>query len=297
VVTDTDDTLLVLITSWKAVVVSLVVRLFLVPVVAGTYALSTKLGLFLDPILTQMLPPDVIDKLEEFLQVWQPLKRAGPPHTKWRRRPDIHSLEMLQYLKGRLTRDLYYHYDAAAKTLDYYLYQAVFYAVLFRLACIWSSDITGFRAGSLFRAILSPVLGGTIAQQREWFGASAADLFTDESVIQLSFGFLRSFLAFESNVLPKSLHKLVMKLGVIVFLFFGLKSLVSYLVWGVYLKREEEEFQQNWKRYDDAPPVLGGTRMKDSVGGCSGTKCVCCCCKYWVETETDVHGLTVASTN
>jgi len=259
VVTDTDDTILVFLTAWKALVASLVVRFFIVPVIAVVYAFSTKLAVVIDPFIDQAMGEENIERLERFLEKWQPLSRVGPPLTKPRQRPDIDDLERFQYAWGRWTREFSYAYENCERTLTYYLHTSVWRCVFVRLVCIWSHDLTGFRIGSVIRALLCPFIS-SIDRQRAWYGASAQDTFSDESVLWALSHFLKGLIAFELKVVPTDTKYVVMKAGGFILILLVLRRAVVSYIWDVHLKRQQKEFDETWKI--GLRPVDGSTSAK-----------------------------------
>eukprot|EP00931_Biecheleriopsis_adriatica_P069695 TRINITY_DN43493_c0_g1_i1.p1 TRINITY_DN43493_c0_g1~~TRINITY_DN43493_c0_g1_i1.p1 ORF type:complete len:538 (-),score=92.37 TRINITY_DN43493_c0_g1_i1:211-1728(-) len=183
VVTDSDDTLLVLQQFMTAHLYMSVVSLIAIPALGVAYAGLMALARYLDGFL----PPDIMARAQE-LAKWDVASLLGdqsstPPLTLKRRRSDADVWEGFKYRQERKWRAYAFFKATAKDSLTYWANRIVPYVAGFRLCLIWfpgghlssflrnALSIVGFRSvlckqQALFQDTVDKMLFGDVFAQR-----------------------------------------------------------------------------------------------------------------------------------
>lgn len=269
IVTDSDDTLMVVITLVPAMMFRAVMSMIAVPVAALLFAVLMTIVRLVEVHLIPVNPftlwlqsvvasADVISLFQGRADV--------PPRTTWRIRPSKDSIDKLRYMKTRVTRQLSFFYDSTQADLRYFASKAIFMTVCFRLVCIWADEFIGVKPGMCIRSILCSIgFRNKIEQQFRWYDG-ATNYFGDNFLMaQLArgLGFAHGFARFFSSIPVFFCLLPMIPVGFLL-------ALIDFLV------RERREFKSAWN----------GATKAVTVGVC-GSACTCAACVVW-----DIRGKT-----
>lgn len=190
IVTNSDDTLLVLSSLAPAYVLSTVLSAIVAPIIAVVYALLMTLAHTADSYLPQEKlqqiggylqanAPTVLSFLQslDMSSMWGGCTQA-PPLTKWRVRIDFDFYDRWKYQQSRRTRFTGYFFDHAKDTMKWWSQRAVPYVAMIRLLLIWVPSLA-----KLLRSALSllPVVGAIVKTHQGWFQDAVSHmLFTEQ---------------------------------------------------------------------------------------------------------------------
>jgi len=191
IVTDSDDTLLVLSSLAPAYVLITVLSAIVAPIVGVVYAILMTLARSAD----SYLPQEKLQQIGGYLQANAPIvvsflqnfdmysKWGGctqaPPFTKWRIRRDFDFYDRLKYQQSRRTRFTAYFFDHAKDTMKWWSLRAVPYAASFRLLLIWVPSLANPLRSALS---IAPGIGSIIKTQQGWFQDAVSHMFLGEQM-------------------------------------------------------------------------------------------------------------------
>ncbi|CAJ1402461.1 unnamed protein product [Effrenium voratum] len=159
----------------------------LVATSAGPAYVMTVLSVFSWQWLTlstASCPTPRLEKVELFLRRYDLCSffgglSAAPPPTGWRKRKDLDVYDQLMYMRNRRSRFFNYFFSVARDDMTYWVNRSVPWFLAFRLMLIWCP----LDLAMIFRSLLSPFLGSTIAAQQQWFGASVSSMVLGDATV------------------------------------------------------------------------------------------------------------------
>lgn len=138
IVTDSDNTLLILQTLYQAAFFEVAVLIFLVPVVSITYAVLFNAIYLIELKLPRTRFLVALETFSRHFNVSAYLVVIhGPPDTKKRQREAIDSLDGLWYWWHRKVRFVHFFYTTTSAALSYVLMLITVLALTIRLGCVW----------------------------------------------------------------------------------------------------------------------------------------------------------------
>lgn len=259
IVTDTDDTLVLLLAAPQALLVLAAYNKLLVPLVTYPYGL---LASFAHKIEANLYRTRMLQFVESILSHFDVNSLTGtaklPLLTKWRRRGCRDTNDRWEYVKERQTRYFKYYRSSLEQHMKHYLTTWVVAIIAIRLAFIWVRHLTGFKAGEIFRTIFGFVgLEKTLLQQQNLFHGVTSDLVTTETFMGFSFWTLGQAWSW-AHWFPKRSVASLASLGsalliwhaaIFLFIFVAMlkHNLFHAYYWNPRLQRERAEFNQHWK--------------------------------------------------
>eukprot|EP00930_Biecheleria_cincta_P022757 TRINITY_DN16567_c0_g1_i1.p1 TRINITY_DN16567_c0_g1~~TRINITY_DN16567_c0_g1_i1.p1 ORF type:complete len:649 (-),score=88.32 TRINITY_DN16567_c0_g1_i1:113-1783(-) len=272
IVTDTDDTLLLLLAAPQALLVLVTYNKVLVPLVTYPYGLLASIAHKLEANLYRSPTLQLLEKILSVVDVNRLTGTAKLPLlTKWRRRGCRDTADRWEYFKERQTRYFKFYRSSLEQHMKHYLTTWVFGIIVVRLGFIWFRHLTGLKFSVFLRTILSSVgLEKMLQQQQDMFQGVTSDLVTTETLMGLSFWTMGKAWSWADWFPTHRVASSVASLGsewqiwhavIFAFVFYAMlkHNVVHQYYWNPRINRERAQFNHDWKHGERARCLGEGT--------------------------------------
>jgi hypothetical protein len=194
VVTDTDDTMLLVYTRLKAIAFQAVLMVVIIPALSWVLSFLNLVffvieNWILHGIVERFLPNlkpgfKAMGQFVRYLKKFSPFdKNEAPPMTAWRYRDSRDSVEMVLYARDRVVRFWQHFHDSIEADLTKLVADLVKTVTVYRFICIWTHNLfDDYCVGSFVRMVIG--LFGSypsrlLTKHQRWFTKGSSGMVDD----------------------------------------------------------------------------------------------------------------------
>jgi hypothetical protein len=198
VVTDTDDTMLLLYTRLKAFAFQAMLLVVLIPGISYVLGFLNLVFWVIENVILQKIVDGFLPNLKpglkamaqsvSSLKAYSPFdKNEAPPMTIWRYRDSRDSMECVLYAKNRVARYFQHFQESVKQDLEKLMGDLIFGVTFYRFICIWTHNLfDGYCVGRFLRVVLR-LIGSyplrLLKKHQIWFAQATSGMVGDRMVM------------------------------------------------------------------------------------------------------------------